>query len=133
MREKYGLIGLLLTFGSQTIVSFFFFAFWHYIFINMADTVQRGFGTDPNSLSSSSSACSFYLASESRLRSLIAGQNAESAILIASLREVIRNQTQKIEALEKRIKELSAGGEEVMKVVHLFSYSRFLIWDVTAD
>ncbi|KIM82385.1 hypothetical protein PILCRDRAFT_820215 [Piloderma croceum F 1598] len=57
-------------------------------------TVQRGFETDPDSLSSSSS------------------QNAESAVLVASLRDVIRNQAQQIETLERRLKESSAGSKE---------------------
>jgi len=57
-------------------------------------TVQRGFSSDPQSLSSSSS------------------QNAESAMLVASLREVIRNQAQEIEALQNEVKEFSTIGNE---------------------
>ncbi|RDB24943.1 hypothetical protein Hypma_007404 [Hypsizygus marmoreus] len=60
-------------------------------------TVQRGFSTEPDQLSSSAS-----------------GQNAEATMLIASLRDVIRNQSQEIENLQRKVKELSASnGDEV--------------------
>jgi hypothetical protein len=123
MREKYGLIGLLLTFGSQTIVgSISFPSGTTYSHTHGTDTVQRGFETDPDSLASSSSTFPLlHLASESRLRSSIAGQNAESTMLVASLREVIRKQAQQIETLEKRLKEPSVGGKEV-NAVHIFSF-----------
>ncbi|KAF8963607.1 p115 like vesicle tethering protein [Flammula alnicola] len=49
-------------------------------------TVQRGFSTDPDQQSSST------------------GQSAESAILITSLRDVIRQQSGEIETLQKRLK-----------------------------
>ncbi|KAG1737831.1 p115 like vesicle tethering protein [Suillus paluster] len=52
-------------------------------------TIQRGLTTDPNTLASSS------------------GSSAESAMLINSLREVIRSQVQEIDALQLRLKELS--------------------------
>ncbi|KAF8806612.1 hypothetical protein BYT27DRAFT_7168071 [Phlegmacium glaucopus] len=51
-------------------------------------TVQRGFSIDPDQLSSSS------------------GQSAESAMLIASLRDVIRQQSTEIEALQIQLKEM---------------------------
>jgi hypothetical protein len=47
------------------------------------------------------------------IKTLSAGQNAESAMLVASLRDVIRNQAQEIEALERKVKESSIGGNEV--------------------
>jgi len=46
------------------------------------------------------------------LSSSSTGQTAESAMLVASLRDVIRTQAQEIEALEKRVKELSIGRNE---------------------
>ncbi|KAG0708546.1 p115 like vesicle tethering protein [Suillus ampliporus] len=52
--------------------------------------IQRGVATDPNTLASSS------------------GPSAESAMLINSLREVIRSQVQEIDALQLRLKGLSA-------------------------
>ncbi|KAF7982993.1 hypothetical protein HWV62_24604 [Athelia sp. TMB] len=60
-------------------------------------TVQRGFSNDPKSLASSS------------------GANAESAMLIASLREVIQNQSQEIESLQAKVKELSNGNNDNQK------------------
>ncbi|KIJ66115.1 hypothetical protein HYDPIDRAFT_87189 [Hydnomerulius pinastri MD-312] len=51
-------------------------------------TVQRGLSADPNTLSSTSSGC------------------AESAMLISSLRDVIRTQAQEIETLQSRLKDL---------------------------
>ncbi|KAG1878938.1 p115 like vesicle tethering protein [Suillus subluteus] len=53
-------------------------------------TIQRGLATDPSSLASSS------------------GPSAESAMLINSLKDVIRSQVQEIDALQLRLKELSA-------------------------
>ncbi|KAG6856748.1 hypothetical protein H0H87_001092 [Tephrocybe sp. NHM501043] len=55
-------------------------------------TIQRGFSTEPDQLSSSSS-----------------GQNAEAAILVASLREMIRTQSQEIETLQRKVKELTSS------------------------
>ncbi|KAF7290091.1 hypothetical protein HMN09_01314300 [Mycena chlorophos] len=51
-------------------------------------TVQRGLSTEPDQLTASSS-----------------GQSVESAMLIASLRDAIRNQTQEIETLQRQLKE----------------------------
>ncbi|KAF8161360.1 p115 like vesicle tethering protein [Crassisporium funariophilum] len=51
-------------------------------------TVQRGFSTEPDQLSSSS------------------GQSAESAMLIASLRDVIRQQSEEVETLQRHLKEV---------------------------
>lgn len=53
-------------------------------------TIQRGLATDPSTLASSS------------------GPSAESAMLINSLKDVIRSQVQEIDALQLRLKELSA-------------------------
>nr|GAT51502.1 predicted protein [Mycena chlorophos] len=53
-------------------------------------TVQRGLSTEPDQLTASSS-----------------GQSVESAMLIASLRDAIRNQTQEIETLQRQLKEKS--------------------------
>ncbi|TFK65559.1 hypothetical protein BDN72DRAFT_801006 [Pluteus cervinus] len=57
-------------------------------------TIQRGFGTDPNQLPAA------------------AGQNPESAVLIASLREVIQSQAQEIELLQRKLKEKPASGSD---------------------
>lgn len=59
------------------------------------DTVQRGFSTEPDQLSSTN------------------GQSAESAMLIASLRDVIRKQSGEIEALQKRLKETNSSVPKV--------------------
>ncbi|KDR75604.1 hypothetical protein GALMADRAFT_140233 [Galerina marginata CBS 339.88] len=56
-------------------------------------TVQRGFSSEPDQLSSSSGMC----------------QSAEAAMLIASLRDVIRQQSTEIEALQKRLKEVNTS------------------------
>ncbi|KAJ7496582.1 p115 like vesicle tethering protein [Mycena latifolia] len=56
-------------------------------------TVQRGLSTEPDQLSSSAS-----------------GQSLESAMLISSLRDVIRNQTQEIETLQRQLKEKTSAG-----------------------
>ncbi|KAH9889346.1 p115 like vesicle tethering protein [Cubamyces lactineus] len=58
-------------------------------------TIQKGIAVDPNSLSSA------------------AGQGAESAMLIASLKDVIRNQAAEIEKLQSQLKSLSASNDEV--------------------
>ncbi|PPQ93846.1 hypothetical protein CVT25_013555 [Psilocybe cyanescens] len=58
-------------------------------------TVQRGFSTDPDQLASSS------------------GQSAEAAMLIASLRDVIRQQSGEIESLQKRLKDVNDVGSQV--------------------
>lgn len=42
-----------------------------------------------------------------------AGQNAETAMLIASLRDVIRSQAQQIEALQNQLEETNSGADEV--------------------
>ncbi|KAI0629475.1 p115 like vesicle tethering protein [Trametes polyzona] len=58
-------------------------------------TIQKGIAVDPNSLSSA------------------AGQSAESALLIASLKDVIRNQAAEIEKLQSQLKTLSTSSDEV--------------------
>ncbi|OJT06544.1 General vesicular transport factor p115 [Trametes pubescens] len=58
-------------------------------------TIQKGIAVDPNSLSSA------------------AGQGAESALLISSLKDVIRNQAAEIDKLQSQIKSLSAPNDEV--------------------
>lgn len=57
------------------------------------DTIQKAVAVDPNSLSSA------------------AGQ--ESAVLIASLRDIIRNQAAEIEKLQTQLKALSTASGEV--------------------
>lgn len=42
-----------------------------------------------------------------------AGQGAESALLISSLKDVIRNQAAEIDKLQSQIKSLSAPNDEV--------------------
>ncbi|OSC96788.1 hypothetical protein PYCCODRAFT_1440814 [Trametes coccinea BRFM310] len=58
-------------------------------------TIQKGIAVDPNSLSSA------------------AGHGAESAMLIASLKDVIRNQAAEIDKLQQQIKSLSTSSDEV--------------------
>ncbi|KAF9540500.1 hypothetical protein CPC08DRAFT_770792 [Agrocybe pediades] len=61
----------------------------------IVNTVQRGFSNDPDQLASSS------------------GQRAEAAMLIASLRDVIRQQSTEIETLQKRLKEAESSTTKV--------------------
>ncbi|PSS32164.1 hypothetical protein PHLCEN_2v2072 [Hermanssonia centrifuga] len=58
-------------------------------------TVQKGIAIDPKAPPPS------------------AGQNAETATLVASLREVIQRQAQDIESLQSKLKELSTQSEEI--------------------
>ncbi|KAF7362494.1 hypothetical protein MVEN_00597100 [Mycena venus] len=64
-------------------------------------TVQRGLSTEPDQLSSSASV----------------GQNLESAMLISSLRDAIRNQTNEIEALQRQLKEKTSAGADELKTL----------------
>ena len=57
--------------------------------------MQRGFSAEPDQLSS------------------LNGQSAESAMLIASLRDVIRQQSGEIETLQKRLKEMGPSDIKV--------------------
>ncbi|KAF8633385.1 hypothetical protein AX17_004556 [Amanita inopinata Kibby_2008] len=60
-------------------------------------TIQRGFSTDPNQLSSAS------------------GQGAETTLLISSLREVIQKQAQEITSLQQQLKEAAkSNGDELV-------------------
>ncbi|CAA7260522.1 unnamed protein product [Cyclocybe aegerita] len=61
-------------------------------------TVQRGFSTEPDQLSSTS------------------GQSAESVMLIASLRDVIRQQSNEIETLQKQLKEAAVGASKLTEL-----------------
>ncbi|KAJ7350860.1 p115 like vesicle tethering protein [Mycena albidolilacea] len=63
-------------------------------------TVQRGLSTEPDQLSSSAS-----------------GQSLETAMLISSLRDVIRNQTNEIEALQRQLKEKTSAGTDELKTL----------------
>ncbi|PFH52186.1 hypothetical protein AMATHDRAFT_140838 [Amanita thiersii Skay4041] len=64
-------------------------------------TIQRGFSTDPDQLSSATGI-------------LRTGQNAESTLLIASLREVIQKQVEEIENLKRQLKESAkSSGDEL--------------------
>jgi chromosome segregation ATPase len=47
-----------------------------------------------------------------------AGQNTETAMLVSSLREVIRKQAEEIESLHKQLKERSSQPEEVIALNH---------------
>ncbi|KNZ72368.1 General vesicular transport factor [Termitomyces sp. J132] len=58
-------------------------------------TIQRGLSTEPDQLSSSAS-----------------GQNAEATILVASLRDMLRSQSQEIETLQHKVKELTKMKDE---------------------
>jgi len=66
------------------------------------DTVQRGLSADPNALSSSASS----------------GPSAESAILINSLRDVIRTQATEMEKLQAQLKDLAASSSIELKDLH---------------
>ena len=80
-----------------------------------ADTVQKGIAVDPDSLSSAAGAS---------LRTGMAGdevwgdadwcigQGAESAMLIASLKDVIRNQAKEIDTLRSQLQELTAAAQK---------------------
>ncbi|KAF9462392.1 p115 like vesicle tethering protein [Collybia nuda] len=57
-------------------------------------TIQRGLSTEPDQLSSAS------------------GQNAETVMLVASLRDVIRNQSEEIERLQRQLKDRSSSQED---------------------
>ncbi len=59
------------------------------------DTVQKGIAVDPKAPPPS------------------AGQNAETATLVASLREVIQSQAAEIEALQRKLKEVEVAASEV--------------------
>ncbi|KAJ7478630.1 p115 like vesicle tethering protein [Mycena galericulata] len=63
-------------------------------------TVQRGLSTEPDQLSSSAS-----------------GQSVETAMLISSLRDVIRNQAQEIETLQRQLKEKTSAGTDELKTL----------------
>jgi len=54
-------------------------------------TIQRGLSADPDQLSSAS------------------GQNAETIMLVSSLRDVIRNQSQEIEGLQQKLNQATSG------------------------
>lgn len=67
-------------------------------------TVQRGFSVEPDQLSSTGGTCKASLLVDISNRSAV-GQSAEAQMLIASLRDVIRQQSEEIDALTKRLKE----------------------------
>ncbi|KAI9573289.1 p115 like vesicle tethering protein [Boletus coccyginus] len=67
-------------------------------------TVQRGLSSDPNVLSSSASSSS--------------GPSAESAMLISSLRDVIRTQATEMDALQAQLKDLSASSSTQLEDLH---------------
>lgn len=62
---------------------------------------------------------SYMPVAESRFDSF-EGQSAESAMLVASLRDVIRNQAQEIESLERRVKELSTDVSDVRQPILMY-------------
>jgi hypothetical protein len=60
---------------------------------------------------------------------LFTGQSAESAVLVASLRDVIRTQAQEIEALQRKMNESSTGGNEVRKTrSYLSEFPTLILW-----
>ncbi|KAF9012594.1 p115 like vesicle tethering protein [Cyathus striatus] len=61
-------------------------------------TIQRGFSVEPNQLSSTS------------------GQNTEAAMLVASLRDVIRKQSEEIEELNKKLKGMAISVDEATRL-----------------
>lgn len=84
--------------------------------ISCVDTIQKGITADPKAPPAS--------AGEYRTRSLglcthgfSAGQNAETAQLVASLRGVIQTQAQEIETLKSKLAELSKHKDEVRNVI----------------
>ncbi|KAH9485606.1 General vesicular transport factor p115 [Psilocybe cubensis] len=78
-------------------------------------TVQRGFSTDPDQLSSSAG---MHLSEElnGHHADLLSGQSAEATMLIASLRDVIRQQTGEIESLQKRLNEVNNVESQVAEL-----------------
>ncbi|KZT27112.1 hypothetical protein NEOLEDRAFT_1131101 [Neolentinus lepideus HHB14362 ss-1] len=64
-------------------------------------TIQRGIRADPNSLSSS------------------AGQTPETEILVASLKEMMRNQSQEIESLQSKLKTVLTEKEQERKALEV--------------
>ncbi|KAG8220521.1 hypothetical protein J3R82DRAFT_3224 [Butyriboletus roseoflavus] len=67
-------------------------------------TVQRGLSVDPNALSSSASSSS--------------GPNAESAMLISSLRDVIRTQATEMDTLKAQLKDVTTSSSAQLKDLH---------------
>jgi hypothetical protein len=66
MREKYGLTGRLLTFGNQITVSRFVIFYGKILTRGVAVTIQRGFSTEPDQLSSSAGTCSSIIGVDDR-------------------------------------------------------------------
>ena len=77
--------------------------------------MQRGFSIDPDQLSPSSGVQSTYSCICFRwvYSRFDIGQSAESAMLIASLRDVIRQQSVEIEALQAQLKETKATSKSI--------------------
>jgi hypothetical protein len=64
--------------------------------------------------------CSLAFLSTVFLRALI-GQDAETAMLVGSLRDVIRNQSQEIESLQQKLKQAtSSAGDEVRSTSYFY-------------
>ncbi|KAG6865473.1 hypothetical protein C0991_002300 [Blastosporella zonata] len=111
MREKFGSTGPSLTSGNRIIVRGLFSPLCTIDDGSVLDTIQRGFSTEPDKLSSSASG-SRYLRACRQASYSVTGQNAEAAILVASLRDMIRTQSQKIETLQRKVKELTASRDD---------------------
>ena len=84
------------------------------------DTVQRGLNADPNALASSASSSSgpsFVLRGVIRLivPSLLLDPSAESAMLISSLRDVIRTQATEIDTLQAQLNDLATRSSEQVR------------------
>jgi chemotaxis signal transduction protein len=75
------------------------------------DTIQNAFATEPDSLTSSGESSLFAFFRDCLSVVVLAGQNAEATILVASLREIIRTQAQEIESLQQKLSTKSSGEE----------------------
>lgn len=97
------------------------------MYLYLLDTIQRGLSNGPNTLSSSS--CSSFLTLELKISSNSSriAQNAETAMLIGSLRETIRKQAKEIEDLQAKLKStVDADKQEVS--IYLISEKLSLSW-----
>ena len=77
----------------------------------LADTIQKGISTDPQAPPATAGKTYQHISTYRSNR--CAGQNAEAAALVASLKEVIRSQAQEIEELKNKLKAASAQKDEV--------------------
>jgi outer membrane lipoprotein SlyB len=107
MKASSGLIGISLISGSQIIVRWLFLVLFSTL--NFAlDTIQRAVALNPEAVSAAHGSA----AHGSAGNTVGGGADQETAMLLASLREVISNQAQEMQVLKKRIQELSTEKNE---------------------